>query len=144
VNVVVAAARADHVHHAIARDWLEGALDDAARSTATFRLQPMVLASVLRLLTSARVFAEPTPLADTLRFLDAMLARPGVEVPAVGCEWPALRRLCDDHSLTGNAIPDAWLAAAVLSQGEHLVTFDSRFERLLPPARFARLKATSR
>jgi len=64
-------------------------------------------------------------------FLDALLAVPGVEMPALGAEWPMLRQLCLEKTLAANAIPDAWLAAAVIQLGEHLVTFDADFKKLL-------------
>ncbi len=37
-----------------------------------------------------------------------------------------------EKGLSGNAVPDAWLAASVIGLGEHLVTFDAGFRRLLP------------
>ena len=46
-------------------------------------------------------------------------------------EWPLLRQLCLDKKLKANDLPDAWLAAAVLHLGEHLVTFDADFRKLL-------------
>ncbi len=42
-----------------------------------------------------------------------------------------LRQLCIDKNLTANDIPDAWLAVAVIQLGEHLVTFDADFKKLL-------------
>jgi hypothetical protein len=42
-----------------------------------------------------------------------------------------LRQLCLDKQLTGNDLPDAWLSAAVVHRGEHLVTFDRDFRKLL-------------
>ena len=48
VNVLVAASRSDHPHHAFARAWLEQALIDANQGAA-LKLQPMVIASFLRL-----------------------------------------------------------------------------------------------
>ena len=48
VNVLVAASRTDHPHHALARDWLEDALG-ASSTGAAFTLMPMVVASFLRL-----------------------------------------------------------------------------------------------
>ena len=67
------------------------------------------------------------------------MAAPGVEKPALGAEWPALRKLCADKALAANDVPDAWLAAAVIHQGEHLVGFDADFKRLLSRAQFTRL-----
>ncbi len=140
VNVLVAASRSDHPHHAAARTWLEQAIADAGRG-APLKLQPMVLASFLRLVTHPRIFVRPTPMSEALRFVDALSSAPGVALPALGPEWPILRKLCADKALGANDVPDAWLAAAVIHQGEHLASFDVDFKRLLPAARFTQLAA---
>jgi predicted nucleic acid-binding protein len=36
-----------------------------------------------------------------------------------------------ERQLSGNDLPDAWLAACVVQHGEHLVTFDRGFRKLL-------------
>ena len=138
VNVLVAASRSDHPHHAVARAWLEQAIVNAGLG-AVLKLQPMVLASFLRLVTHPKVFVHPTPLPEALRFIDAMLTAPGVVQPSLGDEWPALRKLCVDKALSANNVPDAWLAAAAIHQGEHVVSFDNDFKRLLPRGQFTRL-----
>lgn len=138
VNVLVAASRSDHPHHAAARTWLEGALANAAQG-AVLALQPMVIASFLRLVTHPKVFVQPTPIREALRFIDALLASPGVQLATLGDEWLALRKLCSDKALNANDVPDAWLAAAVMQQGEHLVSFDTDFRRLLSRSQFTRL-----
>lgn len=130
VNVLVAASRSDHPHHLVARAWLEQAVS-ASAAGALFTLMPMVVASYLRLVTSAKIFNMPTPLTDALGFVDALLAAPGVQWARLGAEWPVLRRLCVDKGLSGNDLPDAWLAAATLHCGEHLATFDRDFKKLL-------------
>ena len=61
VNVVVAASRTDHPHHAVARDWLEEAIG-ASGAGAALTLMPMVLTSFLRLVTSPRIFQLETPI----------------------------------------------------------------------------------
>jgi uncharacterized protein len=139
-NVLVAASRADHPHHGVARAWLEDALA-GAESGAAFTLMPMVLASLLRLVTSPKIFQTPTPIADAVAFVDAMLAMPGVRLATLGPEWPKLKELCLAKELGGNALPDAWLAAAVEQGGEHLVSFDRDFRKLLGRARFTLLEA---
>ncbi|HET8699046.1 MAG TPA: TA system VapC family ribonuclease toxin [Gammaproteobacteria bacterium] len=130
INVLVAASRSDHPHHAIARDWLETAIE-ACASGGSIEVLPMVAAGYLRLVTNVRVFPDPSPPKEALAFIDALLAVPGVEMPENGREWPTLRRLCLDGKLTGNAIPDAWIAAAVKVMNGRLVTFDRGFTRLL-------------
>ncbi|NRF71561.1 VapC toxin family PIN domain ribonuclease [Aquincola sp. S2] len=141
VNVMVAASRSDHPHHRAARAWLESALAECAQG-ASFRLMPMVAASFLRLVTSPRIFVQPTPTADAVGFIDAVLAVPGVEMAVLGPEWPRLRQLCIDHTLGGNHLPDAWLAAAVVQSGERLASFDRDFKRLLASSQLTLLDAT--
>lgn len=140
VNVLVAASRVDHPHHEVAREWLEQALAAAAAGTA-LTLMPMVVASFLRLVTSPRIFQQPTPIEDAVAYVDALLAGPGVHLAPLGPEWSILRELCLNKQLCGNDVPDAWLSAAVLHVGEHLVSFDRDFRRLLPRSKFTLLSA---
>lgn len=130
VNVLVAASRGDHPHHKIAYQWLNEAIAGCAEG-ASLKLMPMVVASFLRLVTNPRIFAQPTPVPDAVGFLDALFTVPGVEMPPLGAEWPMLRQACLEKKLSANDIPDAWLAAAVIRLGEHLVTFDADFKKLL-------------
>jgi len=139
VNVLVAASRDDHPHHAAARTWIEMAVAGASAGAA-FSLVPMVLASFLRLVTSPRIFQVPTPIVDAMAFVDALLAVPGVRLVQLGPEWPRLRQLCLDKQLSGNDLPDAWLAAAVDVLGEHLVSFDRDFRKLLGRGQFTLLE----
>lgn len=138
VNVLVAASRSDHPHHAVARAWLEKALSASAAGTA-FTLMPMVLTSFLRLVSSPKIFRQPTPIANAVAFADALLAAPGVQLAPLGADWPRLRQLCLDKQLSGNDVPDAWLSAAVAQMGEHLVSFDRDFRKLLARNQFTLL-----
>lgn len=142
VNVLVAASRGDHPHHALARAWLEQALGTAASGTS-FTLMPMVLASFLRLVTSPKIFQLPTPIDEAVGFVDALLAVSGVQLAPLGPEWPRLRQLCLDRQLSGNDLPDAWLAAATLHLGEHLVSFDRDFRKLVGRSQFTLLEPSA-
>lgn len=130
VNVLIAASRSDHPHHKAAYACIEEAIAACAEG-GSVKLMPMVVASFLRLVTNSKIFVRPTPVEDAVGFLDALLAVPGVEIPPLGTEWPMLRQLCVEKKLAANDIPDAWLAAAVVQLGEHLVTFDTDFKKLL-------------
>lgn len=141
VNVLVAASRTDHPHHAVARDWLEQAVI-AAQAGAAMTLMPMAVASFLRLVTSPKIFQQATPIEEAVAFVDALLASPGVHLASLGPEWPKLRQLCLDKNLGGNALPDAWLSAAVAHLGEHLVSFDRDFRKLLSRGQFTLLALT--
>lgn len=131
VNVLVAASRSDHAHFRIAAAWLAQARKDCAAGASGLRLLPMVTASFLRLVTNPKIFAEPTPTMIAVEFIDSILVTPHADMPALGAEWPLLRQWCIEKNLKGNALPDAWLAAAVVQLGGHLVTFDAGFSALL-------------
>jgi len=139
VNVLVAASRSDHPHHAVARTWLEQAVAAAASGSA-LTVMPMVLASFLRLVSSPKIFRAPTPVEGAVAYADALLAAPGVHLASLGPEWPRLRQLCLDRPLKGNALPDAWLAAATIHLGEHLVSFDRDFKKMLGRSQFTLLE----
>lgn len=130
VNVLIAASRSDHPHHKIAYACINEAVA-ACADGASLKLMPMVIASFLRLVTNPKIFIHPTPMEDAIGFVDALLAVPGVDMPTLGVEWPMLRQLCIAKKLAANDIPDAWLAAAVVQLGEHLITFDTDFRKLL-------------
>jgi hypothetical protein len=143
VNLLVAASRRDHPHFTPARAWLSQALA-ATVTGGTFTLMPMVVASFLRLVTSPKIFKTPASIDGAVAFVDALLAQPGVHMATLGPEWPTLRRLCVDKQLTGNELPDAWLASATVQLGEHLVTFDADFKKLLARSQVTVLAAAVR
>jgi uncharacterized protein len=99
----------------------------------------MVVANFLRLVTSPKIFQNPTPIDDAVAFVQALLAVEGVRLATLGPEWPRLRQLCVDKQLAGNDLPDAWLAAATIHLGEHLVSFDRDFKKLMDRAHFTLL-----
>ncbi|MDD4928306.1 MAG: PIN domain-containing protein [Gallionella sp.] len=136
VNILVAASRQDHPHHERALDWLE----EAINSPNSLVILPMVASGFLRLVTHPKVFLAPTPINEALKFLRAVLDAPGVVLLPLSKEWGEFERLCAFHGLTGNAIPDAWIAAAASSNRLHLVTFDKDFRKLLKPGSVTVLK----
>lgn len=132
VNVLVAAFRGDHSHHDVARGWLTHARELCAQGRQSLILLPMVVTGFLRLVTNSRVFKDPDTVEDAIAFLDTIVETPGVELSLCGSEWPALRNTLLILALRGNLVTDAWIAAAIQSLSENLVTFDRDFTRLLP------------
>ena len=129
VNVLLAAARPDHSHHDIARVWL--ATMEVPRAPSLLLL-PMVVMSFVRLVVNPRIFPRPASPAEAFDFIDRMLAAPEAQMPTIGREWPQVRSMCLAlKPLKANDFPDVWLAAAVKEHGDHLVTFDTSFRRLL-------------
>ena len=84
--------------------WLEQAVTNARHGTA-LKLQPMVIARFLRLVTHPKTFIHPTPMTEALRFIDALLTPPGVELPTLGAEWPVLRKLWAEKHLLPMTCP---------------------------------------
>jgi uncharacterized protein len=132
VNVLIAAFRADHAHHAAARSWLDQARRACLAGRTSLTLLPVVVTGFLRLVTNARVFVQPDAVEDAVAFVDVLLASPGVEWPAQQANsWPLLRGKLLARSRGGNLVTDAWIAALVEAHGEHLVSFDRDFTGLL-------------
>lgn len=132
VNLLVAVDRGEHPHHEVASAWADAALTRATRAEP-YTLLPMVVVGYVRVVTSPRFPAGPTPLARALGNMTRLLRLPHVRLAALGTEWADFAEVCARHGLAGPIISDAWIAASVLDLNEHLVTFDRGFRRLLPP-----------
>lgn len=133
VNVLVAAFRDDHPHHAAARAWLNEALEDCA-SGGTLEILPMVAAGFARLVTDRKAFRIVVEARAAFAFIESILKVPGATMLQLGAEWPAFEKLCVDRKLAGADLSDGWIAAAVKTNGLRLVTLDADFARLLDPA----------
>ena len=73
VNVVLAAHRGDHPHHADVRQWF----DEMLAGGDDFAVPDAVWASFLRLATSHRIFEVPSAIADAFGFVEATVAQNG-------------------------------------------------------------------
>ena len=58
----------------------------------------------------------------------------------LGGEWARFSAMCAQHELTGNAIPDAWIAAAAQYHHLHLATFDKGFRKFIKSSMLSVLK----
>lgn len=131
-NVLVAASRNDHP----IIPW---------RATGSKRRSaPPKPGWLLTLMPTSAAGHQPEDLfswhpEDAVAFVDALLASPGVQLASLAPEWSKLRQLCLDKQLGGNEMPDAWLSAAVAHMGEHLVSFDRGFRKLLARRQFTLL-----
>ena len=126
VNVLLAAHRADHPNHRDVRSWFDRLLaaDDP------FTVPNLVWGSFLRLATNRRIFEIPSPLAEALAFIDAVIAQPHHLPTGPGPRHLALlRRLCDEADASGDLIPDAVLAAVAVEHHCDVVTLDRDFAR---------------
>ncbi|MDQ3028580.1 MAG: type II toxin-antitoxin system VapC family toxin [Actinomycetota bacterium] len=126
VNVVLAAHRDDHPHHAAVRPWF----DEVLAGEDPFAVPVVVWASFLRLATNRRIFEVPTPLADAFNFVEATCRQPHHLVIGPGARHlPVLRRLCEEADALGDLVPDAVIAAVALEHGCQVATLDRDFAR---------------
>lgn len=126
VNVLVYAHREDTAHHAGCRGWLETVVN----GDAAFGLSELVLSGFVRVVTHPKVFTRPSPISDALAFADQL--REGtncVRVEPGPRHWEIFRRLCVEHGVKGNLVPDAYLAALAIESGCEWVTTDRDFSR---------------
>lgn len=126
VNILVDAHRIDSPLHAPVGRWLDG----ARRSPEPLGLSALVAGGFLRVVTHPRIFREPTPHEEALRFVAELRSGPNVVWLVPGeRHWALFVRLCSELRLRGNEIPDAYLAAQALEVGATWVTSDRGFGR---------------
>ena len=126
INVLAYAARDDVADASRYREWLEAAL----AGPEPVALVAPVLAGFLRVVTNPRIFARPSTLDDSLRFIEALLAAPAATVPALSERLAGLLvDVCRDAGATADHVPDAYLAAIALDLDAELFTADRGFAR---------------
>ena len=138
VNVLVATLRPDHPHHAVASAWLESATVLAAAG-ARFNVMPMLIASYLRLVTSAKISVKAAALTGAISAVINLFMNLGSgfgNAGKAGNRVVSAARTLHGQNFSGNTVPDAWLAAATLQIGEPLVTFDRNFKKTAAMASF--------
>jgi len=126
VNVLVNAFRPDAEHHSICHSWL----DTTINAPSQFGLASNALSGFLRIVTHPKVFVQPSPLEEALDYCDLLL---GVEHSVVlnpgSRHWAIFSGLCNQASVRGNLVPDAWFAALAIEHGCEWVTLDRDFAR---------------
>lgn len=128
-NVLVYAHRAD-------QDPSGFYLEEVARMTAgpaPFALSALVAVAFVRLVTSRRVFPDPTPLPQALAAVDALAESPLCRWVAPGpAHWDIVTRLCRATRATGKLVADAQHAAVAIEHGCTLLSRDADFARFAP------------
>lgn len=125
VNVVLAAFRQDHAHHAHARLWLKRTLSDG-----TGILVPdAVWVGFVRLVTNSHIFEVPSTPAEAFEFVTAVCASPGYAGVAGLESVGVFRDVTLASDAWGNLVPDAYLAAIALTHAIPVASFDRDFRR---------------
>lgn len=126
VNILFNAYVSDQRHSEIAFNELLR-LRSGPRELGIF---PIVATGFLRLTTDHRVLPEPSPIDEAAEFLDALLLAKSVRIVEPGPQyWPIFRRLIKEHGPVGPDVTDVQIAAAAMSLGAELISFDRGFAR---------------
>jgi uncharacterized protein len=127
VNVLVALAWPNHVHHERARAWFE---ESHRQGWAT---APVTESGFVRVSSNRRVIPAATRPDAAIRLLREMTALPGHafwadDISIARSRWIAAERLLGHGQVT-----DAHLVALALRHRGKLVTFDRGIVEVLPP-----------
>lgn len=126
LNVLIYAFHSSSPGHAAARSRLEGAL--AQRETVA--ILNVVATDFLRIMTNARFFSEPLEPNQAMTAIKAVLSAPNAVLVRAGeSTWSIFEELVELHKLRAHDIPDAWVAAAVMSEEATLLSDDTGFGR---------------
>ncbi len=126
VNVLVYAHREDAAGHEEYHAWL----DRVVNGQEAYGLSDLVLSGFLRVVTSPRIFAEPTPMERAIEFAEVLRNAPNSVPLAPGDRhWEIFLRLCRDAGVRGNLVPDAWFAALAIETGSEWITTDRDYAR---------------
>ncbi len=125
-NVLVNAHRPEADRHGEYRDWV----GNIVNSPEPYAVADFVLLAMIAIVTSRRIYADPTPPQIALEFAERLRSQPHAMVVAPGARfWPIFRGLCETAEARGNLIPEAYLAALAIEHGCELVTADRDFKK---------------
>lgn len=126
VNVLVYAHREDEAWHEAYADWLKGLVD----GPEPFGLSVLVAVGFLRIVTSTRIYRDPTPLPIALAAVEQLAGHPRCRLAFPGPTHLAdIAKLCRVVGATGKLISDAQHAALAIAEGSTWVTRDADFSR---------------
>lgn len=125
-NLLLYAVDEASPHHERASNWLIGVMNGDRRIAMPWQ----TIGAFLRIITHPRIAAEPLTGAQAWRFVATWLAAPVVWIPYVSDRTAAiLGTLVERYALTGNAMPDAQLAAIAIEHGLTVLSADTDFAR---------------
>lgn len=126
VNVLVAAFRADHAHHPLARPWLESTLS----SGQPILVPDFAWVGFVRLVTNTHIFEVPSTPSEAFEFIGAISSMPSYTgVPGLTDGITAFRDVALASDSWGNLVPDAYLASVALAHAAPIASFDRDFRR---------------
>ncbi|HEY8623460.1 MAG TPA: type II toxin-antitoxin system VapC family toxin [Casimicrobiaceae bacterium] len=125
-NLLIYARVKSFPQHVQARGWLDAQLSGNGQVALPW---PSLL-SFLRIVTNARIFERPEPIADAWRQVRAWLAADVVWIPQpTDRHEDVLGSLLTKGRVQANLVPDAHLAALAIEHGLLLCSTDGDFAR---------------
>lgn len=126
VNILIYAHREESQAHERYRAWLL----ESISGDEPMAVSSLVLSGFLRVVTHPRIFKTPSPLERALEFASQVSQGPScVPLEPGPGHRDIFLRLCAQTRATGNAIPDAYLAALAIESGSLWITEDGGFAR---------------
>jgi len=127
VNVLVYAFRREAHDHERYATWLA----EVVAGADELALHDHALLGVVRIVTNPRIMPKPAPISLALEFVARLQAATRARwLPAGPAAWRAMGDLTErDRGITGNLVPDTYLASLALAHGCRLATADRGFAR---------------
>ncbi len=126
INVLLASHRDDHPQYDVAQRWI----DRTVSERKPFAVVDLVAGAFLRIATTRRVFATPTPIDAAFAYVRALREEPSHVMLAPGPRHlDLLESLCAGADASGDLVADAQLAAIAVEHACELVSFDRDFAR---------------
>lgn len=126
VNVLLALAWPNHVHHAAARHWFEG------RQDATWATCPVVQSGFIRVSANRKVIPESPGVQGAFEILEQIVALPGHVFWFDDVELASSAFVAPEKILGHGQVTDAHLLALALHNEGKLATFDKGIRSLVP------------
>lgn len=125
VNILVAAFRADHAHHARVLPWLSATIASGEK----IGVPDLVWVGFIRICTNHRLLPVPSEIDETLAYVRAFVAQSSyVHLGGLSTLDPLLDTVVASGA-AGNLTTDAYIAAVALSLAASVATLDRDFRR---------------
>ncbi|MEU6128526.1 type II toxin-antitoxin system VapC family toxin [Saccharopolyspora sp. NPDC047091] len=126
VNVLINAHNVSAPKHEEYASWLE----DALNGSTPVGIPSIVFSGYLRIITNTRLFPRRFTAEEALEEIAAIRTAPAfVSLDPGPRHWEIFTELCRKAEVSGNHVPDAYLAAIAIEHGAEWITADRGFAR---------------
>jgi toxin-antitoxin system PIN domain toxin len=128
VNLLIALAWPNHVHHELAHRWFR---EHRSEGWATC---PVTQSGFVRVSSNRRAIAQARTPAEAIALLQRIVALPHHEFWTDDVAIAVSEHVAPQSLLTHGQVTDAHLIALALGRGGRLATLDAGISRLVPPS----------